>query len=257
MATKKNERKAVEAAWEIKDRNYYLLSNKTPLTFTLASRHKRSHPLMWFDEESGYSREIRYASNQKSVFADEQTGYSTLEHIVFTNGTLFVPKEKQALQKLLSLYHPQRNRTYAEVDTVREAEDVIDTIELELEALTAAKNIDIDLAEAVVRTNIGSSVSKMTSKEIKRDLLVFAKRDPKLFLEIVNDENISIRNTGIKAVEQGILKLSPDQRTFTWGSNGRKLITVPFDENPYSALTAWFKTDEGVEVYQTIEKRLK
>ena len=34
-------------------------------------------------------------------------------------------------------------------------------------------------------------------------------------------------------------------------------MTVPFEENPYSALAAWFKTDEGVEVYKTITKKLK
>jgi hypothetical protein len=97
----------------------------------------------------------------------------------------------------------------------------------------------------------------MTSKELKRDLLVFARRNPKDFLELANDENVAIRNVGIKAVEANIIKLAQDQRTFKWASNGRKLMTVPFDENPYSALAAWFKTDEGVEVYQTIEKRLK
>ena len=75
-------------------------------------------------------------------------------------------------------------------------------------------------------------------------------------MELVSDENINVRNLGIKAVEQGIIKLSNDQRTFTWGSNDRKLITVPFDENPYSALAAYFKTDDGIEIYQTIEKRL-
>ena len=74
---------------------------------------------------------------------------------------------------------------------------------------------------------------------------------------LVNDENINIRNIGIKAVEQNIIKLSEDQRTFKWASNGRKLMTVPFDENPYSALAAYFKTDEGIEVYQTVEKKLK
>jgi hypothetical protein len=41
-----------------------------------------------------------------------------------------------------------------------------------------------------------------------------------------------------------------------WGSNDRKLMTVPFDEHPYSALAQWFKTDEGMEVYSNIEKRL-
>ena len=97
----------------------------------------------------------------------------------------------------------------------------------------------------------------MTSKELKRDCLLFARSNPYLFLELANDENLNIRNVGIKATEQGIIKLSNDQRTFMWGSTDRKLITVPFDENPYSALAAYFKTDDGIEVFQNIEKKLK
>jgi len=123
--------------------------------------------------------------------------------------------------------------------------------------MSTAQKLDIDHAEAILRSEIGNEVSKMTSKELKRDLLLFAKNNPNLFLELANDENINIRNLGIKAVEQNLIQLSNDQRTFIWASTGRKLVTVPFDENPYSALAAWFKTDEGVEVYQTIEKRLK
>ena len=65
-----------------------------------------------------------------------------------------------------------------------------------------------------------------------------------------------LRNFGIKATEQGIINLSQDQRTFTWKNTGRKLMNVPFEENPYSALAAWFKTDEGVEVYRSVEKQL-
>jgi hypothetical protein len=50
--------------------------------------------------------------------------------------------------------------------------------------------------------------------------------------------------------------LSKDQRTFTYGDNQRKLMTVPFDEHPYSALAAWFKTDEGMEVLNHVTKKL-
>ena len=46
------------------------------------------------------------------------------------------------------------------------------------------------------------------------------------------------------------------QRHFLWGSNDRKIMTVPFDEHPYTALAHWFKTDEGMEIYASIEKRL-
>jgi len=96
----------------------------------------------------------------------------------------------------------------------------------------------------------------MSSSEIKRDLYIFAKSNPVLFLDLVQDENVILRNFAIKANEMNIIKLSQDQRTFTWGSTDRKLMEVPFDENPYSAFAAWLKTDEGVEVYKSIQKRI-
>ena len=183
-------------------------------------------------------------------------GDQRLDHIIFRKGVLVVPKNKVTLQKLLSLYHPHREKMFYELKPEVNAANEIDYLELEVEALNSAMNLDIDMAEAVMRVEIGSKVSEMSSKELKRDLLLYAKRNPQLFLELVNDENVVLRNFGIKATEMGILKLSSDQRTFTWGSNDRKLCTVPFDEHPYSALAAWFKTDEGMEIYSNIEKRL-
>jgi len=103
---------------------------------------------------------------------------------------------------------------------------------------------------------MGSKVANMSSKEIRRDILRLAKRNPRLFISLVQDDNVELRNFAIKATEQQIVKLSADQRYFMWGTNDRKLMTIPFDENPYSALAAWFKTDEGVEVYKTIEKKI-
>jgi hypothetical protein len=107
-----------------------------------------------------------------------------------------------------------------------------------------------------MRVELGSKVSTMSSKELKRDLLLYAKRNPSLFLDLVQDDNVVLRNFGIKAKEAGIINLSSDQRTFTWASNKRKLMNVPFDEHPYTALAAWFKTDEGMEIYTNIEKQL-
>jgi hypothetical protein len=129
-------------------------------------------------------------------------------------------------------------------------------LNIQVDALIAARNIDIDMAEAIMRVERGSDVSNLSSKELKRDLLVFARNNPKLFLELADDENVMLRNFGIKAVENGILRLSSDQRNFLWGSNGRKLMVIPFDEHPYTALAHWFKTDEGMEIYSNIEKRL-
>ena len=125
-----------------------------------------------------------------------------------------------------------------------------------MKALNTATSIEIDQAEAILRVEIGSTVDKMSSAEIKRDLYLFARQNPVLFLDLVNDENVILRNLAIKANEMGVITLSQDQRMFTWGATDRKLMEVPFDENPYSAFAAWLKTDEGVEVYKSIQKRL-
>tara|TARA_R110002020_G_C16271057_1_gene771110 strand:- start:1297 stop:2127 length:831 start_codon:yes stop_codon:yes gene_type:complete len=275
MAVKKAQAKKVEVApqkqevvqattiqkenkpdWEIKDRVYYLKGDKNPLTLTIPGKHTRKHSLLYFDLLSGKQREIRYATNQSSPLVDEQKGECTLGHIRFSNGDLRVPKEQQNLQKLLSLYHPLKGKLYEEFSAVEEAEDELDVLDLQIDALNAARNMDIDQCEAILRVELGSKVSKMSSKELKRDLLLFARKSPALFLELANDENVQLRNVAIRASELGVIRLSQDQRTFTWGSNGRKLMTVPFDENPYSAMAAYFKTDEGVEVFRSIEKNM-
>ena len=243
--------------WEIKDRTYILKGDKEPLTFTIPSKHTRRHPLLWFDQSAKEQRELRYATNMNSPFVDEQKGEVTMGHITFRDGSLHVASKDVALQKLLSLYHPMKDRKYIEHIPKQIASDELVDLEFELEALLAARTMDVDQAEAIIRVEQGNAVDSLSSKEVKRDLMLLAKRNPQLFLSLAADENVGLRNAGIKAESQGLIRLSQDQRTFHWGSNDRKLMTVPFDENPYTALAAWFKTDDGVEVYKSVEKQLQ
>ena len=236
--------------WEIKARRYKLINGMRPLTFTITPKG------FYFDREKGYEREIRLTENQNTPFVDEFKGSVIPGRIIFINGELWVPENKVMLQKFLSIYHPQAGKTWIELKPKAVAENQLDVMNLEVDAMLAARDMDIDMVEAIMRVEIGSKVSEMSSKELKRDSLLFAKRNPKLFLELMKDDNIHLRNLGIKAVENGIIALSRDQRTFTWKSTGRKLLNVPFEEHPYSALAAWFKTDEGMEVLQSVEKQL-
>ena len=244
--------KPKKETWEVKDRIYFLKGGLSPLTYTMKTKG-----LFWFDEEKGHQREVKYCPNQRTVFVDEMVGNQMQAHMIFYDGEMRVAKEDVMLQKLLSLYHPLRDNLYEEWKPQKEAAIEVEDIEIELEALNTAMNMEIDLAEAIMRVEVGSKVSQMSSKEIKRDLLLYAKNNPDLFLELANDENVVLRNFGIKATELGLLKLSSDQRTFSWGSTDRKLMNVPFEEHPYTALAAWFKTDEGMEIYTNIEKQMK
>ena len=116
--------------WEIKDRIYYLKGRKKPL-----SRMIKSADIYWFDSEKGYERELKYCQNQRTSFVDEMAGDQRLEHIVFRSGSLFVPKEKTVLQKLLSLYHPHRDKLFYEHKPVEIAKNQLDCLEFEVEAL--------------------------------------------------------------------------------------------------------------------------
>jgi hypothetical protein len=244
-----------EKGWEIKDRVYILSQDRSPISWTIQSKHTVRKPLFWFDENTGENKEIRYATNQKSLFVSDQDGYVTLGHVTFLDGVLEVPRQQQPLQKLLSIYHPNAGNLWSEIDEVAEAADEIESLELELEALNLVKTLDIEHLEAIMRTELGSAVTGMTSKELKRDAYRFAQNEPELFIEISQDEDIKLRNLANRAVEMGILNLTDDGTVFKL-ANGKKVMTVPFDQHPYGALAAYFKTDEGVDLMKSIMKKI-
>ena len=248
-------RKKTPQSWEIRDRVYVLKGGMTPVNYILRSRHHLNKPLQYFD--GSINRSLRYASNQTSIFEDEQMGDVTLPAIIFKDGKLIVPKENVLLQQFLSLYHPDEEKVYKEFDANKEAETEIKTVEEELEAMNLAKDMPIEDLEAIARAVLHSKVSTMASNEIRRDMLIYARQNPDKFIDLANDENINLRNVAIRAVEMGVIALKEDQRTVYWNNKTKeKIITVPYGENAYSALAAFFKTDEGLDVLQSINNSL-
>ncbi len=239
-----------EKKWEIKDRTY-ILNGISPLTYKV-----RTTGFLWFDEGKGINRQLRYATNQNSIFVDEQDDHAQLGHVMFRDGMLYVDRTQQTLQKLLSIYHPKAGQKWVEIDDVQDAEDDIDRIEYELKALSLVQNLDIENIEAIMRTELGSTVAGMSSKELKRDAYLFAKNNPKLFIELSEDEDLKLRNLANRSVEAGILDLAEDGTVFKFTGNGKKVMTVPFDQHPYAALAQYFKTDDGVTLMKSIMKKL-
>lgn len=246
---------ASQPKWEIKDRVYILKTNGTPVSYTINSKHSRNHPLQYYDGKM--RRPLRYATNQSSVFMDEQQGDVIIGRITFLDGKLTVPKEDTLLQKFLSVYHPDLNKVYFEFDAEQDAsEDLGEEFEM-LDALNVVRDMDIADLEAIARAVFKSRVNTMTSSEIRRDVLMFAKSDPQEFMSLANDENLKLRNIAIRAHEFGIISISKDNRTVTWNDKTKdKIITVPFGENVFSALASFFKTDDGNDVLQGIQNKL-
>jgi len=252
MATKKT---PATQEWEVKDRVYVLKNGSTPVNFILRSRHSNNKPLQFFDGRM--QRAMRYATNQSSVFIDEQMGDATLPAIVFENGKLFVSKENVLLQEFLSKYHPDNGKVFIEFDASKIADDEVKNIDLELDAMVLCREMEIEDLEAVARVVLRSRVTDMSSKEIRRDMLNYARKNPTEFINIANDENIKLRNIAIRSVEMGVLRVQDDNVTVCWNDKKKqKVLVAPYGENVYSALAKFFKTDEGLDVMQAIVNKL-
>ena len=220
----------------------------------IAVKHTSRKPLTYFD--GNLNRALRYATNQLSPFQDEQDGVATMEPIVFENGTLIVPDFNVNLQKFLMI-HPEYNKTFFLLDKEANASKEVEEIYTTLEAQVAAKNLDINDLEAIARVCLSSSASNLSSSELRRDMILYAKSNPTEFMNLVNDENLKLRNIAAKAVEMGILHIKSDNRTVVWNKDRKKkVIMAPFGENVYSALGMYFKTDEGLDVLQKITNSL-
>jgi hypothetical protein len=240
------------------EKAYKLTGSKTPLAYMLASRHSTRFPLLHFDEETGINRPLRYARNQKSPFEDEQDGNAVLEPIVFEDGMLVVPRQNQALQEFL-YYHPQRDKVFEEINKEQDASEELEFVEMGLEAQIQAKNLQGELLLTVCRVLIGSSVDRMSTAELRRDILIYAKQNPTDFLDVLNDPMLELQNDVVQFFNKSwlVLKNSGKDVYYNLPKNKTKMLTVPFGEDHYYIVASFFQDDEGVETYKLLKKRLK
>ena len=242
---------------EIKDRTYRLLRGAAPLTFILQSRNSRRSPLMYFDETKNENRVLRYASNQKSIFEDEQDGNAIISPIIFEDGFLRVPKTNPTLQEFL-YYHPMNGKKFEEVDNEKDAKQELDYLEMEIDALATAKDLSIEQAEEVGRILLSSNVATMTTAELRRDLMVYARRDAQGFMAAVTNPELQLMSKINKFVDERLISIRNNGRDVHYNlkDNKKRLVAVPFGEDTINYLSSYFKSDEGVEILEFLEKQL-
>ncbi|OUU23387.1 MAG: hypothetical protein CBB97_13550 [Candidatus Endolissoclinum sp. TMED37] len=238
------------------DKVYRLKRRITPLSYMIQSKSTRKKPLLYFDGQT--NRELRYARNQKTPFLEEQDGNAVLEPIIFESGLLFVPKSNPVLQEFLS-YHPGNGGVFEVVDNEKDASIEVEDLDHQLEAQIQARELGLELSETLCRVLLGVNVGKMTSAEIKRDIRLFAKQNPIEFLDALNDPMLKIQDICYKLFDEGLVSLRNSNRDIYYNlkSNKKKIMTVPFGEDPAYILASYFQTDEGIEVMKILETKLE
>ena len=240
-----------------KDKIYRLVSQAQPICYMLPTRHTHRQPLLVFDPKTNSNRALRFATNQKSFFEDEQDGHAILEPIVFDDGSLVVRKNDLNKQQFLDI-HPLNGKIFEEVDNERDAQDDLESINIVLEAQNLAAKMSIDVLEAVGRVMLGLNVGKMSSAEIRRDVLMFAENNPIDFIEVANDPKLQLENKAALFFQKGWIRPRNNNREIYYNISGnkRRMFTVPLNENYIKATVGYFKTNEGVEAYELLSKLL-
>lgn len=232
----------------------YRLKSGTPLSYTLASRNNPRFPLMWFDESKNVNRVLRYASNQKSPFEDEQDGNAILEPIVFEDGFLTVSRTNPVLQEFLH-YHPMNGLVFEEVDKEREAKEEVEDLNLEVDALIQARGLSIEQLEMMTRVLFGKDPTTITTAELKRDILVFAKSYPHDFLQAFNDPELKYQAKIRSFFEEKLLAIRNNGREiwFNTPTNKKKMCSVPYNTDPYYFAGQYLQSDEGLDSLRMLE----
>lgn len=240
------------------DKSYKLTREVAPLSLILASRHTNRFPLLHFDEETGINRPLRYARNQNSPFQDEQDDNAILEPVIFEDGFLFVPKNNQILQKFLH-YHPGNGRIFVEVNKAKEAADLVEDLNLEVDALIEARQLDVAQVENVARVLFQQDVTKVTTAELRRDILIFAKQNPGGFMQLLSDPMLKLNATVQEFLDKNLIQLrnSKKEAWFNTPSNKKKMCNIPFGEDPMYIMTSYFQSDDGLEVFKHLKALAK
>lgn len=237
----------------LEDKSYKLKRHMAPLAFMLSSRNTRRKPLLYFDETEGVNKPLRYARNMKSPFEEDQDGNAILEPVIFTDGFLHVPRTNPVLQQFLH-YHPDNGHLFEEVDHEKDASADLEIMNYEVDALIEARNLSLERLEQVARVLIGANVTKLTTAELKRDVLVAARRNPEEFLRILNDPMLTLQAKVASFFDKQLLLLKNNKDVYyNTSNNKKKMLTIPFGENRDFIVASFLQSDDGIEALKILD----
>jgi len=237
------------------DRLFILKKDNPPLQYILRNRHKKNSPLLYYDKENNKQRALRYATNHSSPFQDEQDGEVVLGSIVFKNGKLEVSASEPTLQEFLMI-HPLRNITFELFEPEKQAERELDALEIEAEAIAKVFEMEADELESIALAipSIGEKALTEKTSVVKRDVMIFAKTEPKAFLSLLSDDLTALKGLGIRAVDAGLLSIKNE----AFYNNDTIICKIPFDEtDSYRTLARYMKTKNGQKLQEFLNSKLK
>jgi hypothetical protein len=244
--TKKNESPATEG-------RYYPGVRRIPSEDTI------------YDPDKNATRTIRYSINEESIYKSEQSPHVELTDIIFTNGSLKVWEDNPTLLEFLRLCNWNKGNPHKlkgkhpifyEYDPESVAAELIENEEMEIEARHQAKSMEFDELSTLALA-VGMNVNR-SAKEIRHDMMQFAKRSPREFLEAMDSPVLKRRAEVLEAIELGILKKEQRAMYLKETLGDVSLLVIPVSVEPVDHFVAWTLNDaEGEEAWNKVTKKRK
>ena len=171
---------------------------------------------------------------------------------------LVVPKNNPVLQEFLH-YHPENGSVFEEIDKEADAQREVDYLEVEAKAFKIAAELTIDQMETLGRVFLELRVDNMTTSELKRDVILFAKNYPEDFLDAIDDPMLELQDTVVKIFEKGLLGLRNNGKDVYYNLKTKKtkMLTIPFGDEHIQIVASYFQKDEGLDIYKAFQEMLE
>lgn len=241
--------KIPQPKWNKKDKLYRIISGGG-VVFSL-----RQSSITVYDNARNTIREIRYCPNEPSIWRDEQSQFAKREHVMFYDGTLFVPHTKPNLIGYLDA-HPDNvangGQVFEIVDNEKKAEEVLNDEFLAIDAVVMVREKDIqELLPIAMFYNI--NINRPTA-EIRYDLLQQARSNPKRFIESFDNPLVQARSIIKTAEMYQIVALKPNGSY--WFDSNKLILATPVGQDSIDVLARFCLTDKGASVYAELESQV-
>ena len=226
----------------------YRLSKKSGATFLMQQKNVTTI-------SDGKVREIRYCPAEPSVFRDEQSEKSTRKAIIFTDGRLFVRPDQPNLADYLDV-HPDNvanggNRFFL-VDERKTTEEKLNKefVEHDAISLIRTKTLDELLSVAI---SLNMDIDRPVS-EIKHDLMIFAKKRPRVFIDSFDNPTVEMKTKVSQASKYQIINLK--ENGVFWYDTNKMIISVPAGKDPMDTFVRWCMTESAAPTVAEIDRQL-
>lgn len=231
----------------------------------------RKGDLMAKHPKTGEMEHIRYATNQSSIFTEEQKGQSKVPALLLNDGFMIVDSETQETLVQFMDAHKLNGLKFARVDKEKEAqidlenEELITDIKSVIRAKSREKDGSIYLESLLLiksKTISYDKIKDMGPAEIRQDLYKIIDKDPDIFISnsgkvnCFDNNEFMYEDVVIRAISEDIIKVNPRQTQVSWSKSDDGIIEVPKSKNYRKFFASWLMTEDGESTFKEIAEEL-